>query len=103
MAVKRTHTHKLNKITYTALRRGTSKLLELVPNPFDDINKICSKQTALGRLRFSFVNVTISHKKYHIIYVKKLCPLMQNPIKVALSKFVQCYWCLHETNLLYSK
>ena len=26
-------------------RRGTSKLLELVPNPFDDINKICSKQT----------------------------------------------------------
>ena len=25
-------------------RRGTSKLLELVPNPFDDINKICSKQ-----------------------------------------------------------
>ena len=24
--------------------RGTSKLLELVPNPFDDINKICSKQ-----------------------------------------------------------
>ena len=29
----------------TALRRGTSKLLELVPNPFDDINKICSKQS----------------------------------------------------------
>ena len=26
-------------------RRGTSKLLELVPNPFDDINNICSKQT----------------------------------------------------------
>ena len=26
-------------------RRGTSKLLELVPNPFDDINKICSKPT----------------------------------------------------------
>ena len=24
--------------------RGTSKLLELVPNPFDDNNKICSKQ-----------------------------------------------------------
>ena len=27
-----------------ALRRVTSKLLELVPNPFDDINKIFSKQ-----------------------------------------------------------
>ena len=26
------------------LRRGTSKLSELVPNPFDDINKKCSKQ-----------------------------------------------------------
>ena len=26
------------------LKRGTSKLLERVPNPFDDINKICSKQ-----------------------------------------------------------
>ena len=25
-------------------RRGTSKLLELVPNPFDDINEIHSKQ-----------------------------------------------------------
>ena len=28
-------------------KRGTSKLLELVPNPFDDINKICSKQILL--------------------------------------------------------
>ena len=28
-------------------RRGTNKLLELVPNPFDDINKICSKQNFL--------------------------------------------------------
>jgi hypothetical protein len=27
--------------------RGTSKLQELVPNPFDYINKICSKQTKL--------------------------------------------------------
>ena len=27
-----------------SLRRGTSKLLELVPNPFDLFNKLCSKQ-----------------------------------------------------------
>ena len=32
-------------------RRGNSKLLELVPNPFDDINKICSKQRERERER----------------------------------------------------
>ena len=31
------------------LRRGTSKLSELVPNPFDNINKICSKQNKQAR------------------------------------------------------
>ena len=37
--------HYLFRMTYCITsRRGTSKLLELVPNPFDDINKICSKQ-----------------------------------------------------------
>lgn len=30
-----------------SLRRGTSKFLELVSNPFDVINKICSKQRTL--------------------------------------------------------
>ena len=33
-------------------RRGTSKLLELVPNPFDDINKICSKQKDISKLEY---------------------------------------------------
>ena len=40
--------HYLFRMTYCiTLRRGTSKLLELVPNPFDDINKICSKQATV--------------------------------------------------------
>ena len=38
-------------------RRGTSKLLELVPNPFDDINKICSKQSASNNTRVSTIFV----------------------------------------------
>ena len=32
---------------------GTSKLLELVPNPFDDINKICSKHIKLRQCKGS--------------------------------------------------
>ena len=40
--------HYLFRMTYCITsRRGTSKLLELVPNPFDDINKICSKRQTL--------------------------------------------------------
>ena len=40
--------HYLFRMTYCITsRRGTSKLLELVPNPFDDTNKICSKQKLL--------------------------------------------------------
>ena len=30
-----------------SLRRGTSKLLELVPYPFDLFNKLCSKQNTI--------------------------------------------------------
>ena len=35
-----------------SLRRGISKLSELVPNPFDLFNKLCSKQ-----LKLSFCHV----------------------------------------------
>ena len=39
----------LFRMTYCLTsRRATSKLLELVPNPFDNINKICSKQHDVG-------------------------------------------------------
>ena len=52
-------------------RRGTSKLLELVPNPFDDINKICSKQTnILINSAYNMVSVHIA-KKY--FYKAKSC------------------------------
>ena len=34
-----------------SLRRGTSKLLELVPNPFDLFNKLCSKHGDKGFLK----------------------------------------------------
>ena len=33
---------------YITSRRGTSKLLELVPNPFDDINKNVQNTTKSG-------------------------------------------------------
>ena len=33
-----------------SLRRGTSKLLELVPNPFDLFNKLCSKQNVFEKI-----------------------------------------------------
>ena len=39
---------------------GTSKLLELVPNPFDDINKICSKQCFWFHRRWVLVHVYVS-------------------------------------------
>ena len=43
--------HYLFRMTFCITsRRGTSKLLELVPNPFDDINKICSKHIQCASL-----------------------------------------------------
>ena len=53
----------LQQITHhKILRRGTSKLSELVPNPFDDTNKICSKQKT-KQTRFS--NTCIHNKMWH--------------------------------------
>ena len=34
---------------YISLRRGISKLSELVPNPIDMFNKLCSKQNFVSR------------------------------------------------------
>ena len=48
-------------------RRGTSKLLELVPNPFDDINKICSKQNKTKqRINFLKKKLKIESKNIYI-------------------------------------
>ena len=44
-----------------SLRRGTSKLLELVPNPFDLFNKLCSKQTTHHSLQTSADNPHLTH------------------------------------------
>ena len=40
--------HYLFRMTYCiTLRRRASKLIELVPNPFDNINEICSKRVVV--------------------------------------------------------
>ena len=50
-------------MTYCIIsRRGTSKLLELVPNPFDDINKICSKQKTKRKFNMVFKESSSLHE-----------------------------------------